>query len=348
MPRRIRSLLDSLIAEVSSHVDRSEAIAGQTRLLALNAAIEAARAGEAGRGFGVVAQEVKTLAAQASNSSQVFREELIGRLRQGSEIAGDLVRDLDGGQLGELAQSIADALSRTLYDRTIDVRFLASDHSIRESLLLEHSPKAEARALERLRSLLSYSPYFLNAFVVNAEGQVAACAHDNAAVRSVEFKGYAQFERVINGGATDGWGTDEVWQNPWSHDRRVLIFVAPVECDGVTVGICYLEYDFEGQVAQLIDVIGKAKSKGSISIVDGKGRVVATTGAYPFHAAHPHARPGAGQQMRSYDGLTVAQASVPTDHGVAGLGFRCVIEDHVETESQIAAAFGRKSPPLAA
>ncbi|WP_083500236.1 methyl-accepting chemotaxis protein [Sphingomonas endophytica] len=338
MPRRIRSLLDSLSSEVTSHADRSEAIASQTRLLALNAAIEAARSGEAGRGFGVVAQEVKTLAAQARNSSRAFREELLGRLHQGSEIAAELVRELEGGRLGELAQSIADALSRTLYDRAIDVRVLATDHSIRESLLLADSDRAEARALERLRALLSFSPYFLNAFVVAGDGSVRVCAHENAAVRTIRFDGYPQFQRVMNDAPTSGWVTDEVWANPWSNDRKVLIFVAPVVVEGATLGVCYLEYDFEGQVARLIDIMNRSSRRAAVSIVDQFGRVVATSGTRRFQEAHPHATSSATTQIQSLDGLVVAQASVPSDHGVPGLNFRCIIEDHVATDSEIVAA----------
>ena len=86
MPRRIRSLLSTLREEVQHYAAETEAIAGRTNLLALNATIEAARSGEAGRGFSVVAQEVKALAGQARTSAATFRAEVLDRLAQGMDV----------------------------------------------------------------------------------------------------------------------------------------------------------------------------------------------------------------------------------------------------------------------
>lgn len=348
MPRRVKALLDLLEDETSRYAAASDAIAKQTKMLALNATIEAARSGEAGRGFAVVAQEVKSLATNAANTASDFRQTIIDRISRSSSIVDELVDELEGARLADLANAINDLALSGLSARSNDLRILATEPSIRSYMLDPDDGGKAGAARERLRMQLAFSDFFRNAFLVSKDGVIRMSLEENPAFMAFNLKGQPQFEYAINSTGADQWSADEIWLNPQGNDRPCVLFVCGIREAGIgggeVIGALYLEYDWDPYAQLIVTAQGKLHQnnrKGDrFLLLDKSDNIVGSSSDDAFGTHYPLLK---GDEMRGSfvsGNKSISYARGEIENGFGGLELCSVIERKTRSDDEILTGLG--------
>ncbi|GAA3813854.1 methyl-accepting chemotaxis protein [Cellulomonas soli] len=334
MPERVVSLAAEISAVTASKLGGIDRMATSTKMLALNALIEATHAGEKGRGFAVVAREVGQVAEQARALATALTDELEPRIESLTALGTELVAQVRGQRLADLALNVIELMDRNLYERSCDVRWWATDSSLVDALVdALADPSAAARAGERLAVILRNYTVYLDLWLADADGKVVAhAAHGRPGVVGADVSHAPWFRAAMATTDGDDYAALDVERHA-ALGSTVATYATAVRAGGAThgraIGALGVFFDWERQAQGIVEGVRLSPEEWErtrVLVVGRDGTVLAASDRRGVLEERIDLRTG-GRASGSYEegARTVGFAGTPGYETYAGLGWSGVL-----------------------
>ena len=233
----------------------------KSNILALNSGIEAARAGEAGRGFSVVATEIKKFAEESLKASKESEMIINSIQNKANEVIA--VRTVD------VAYDTIDKIDRNLFERNCDVQAWATFDAIK-ACLLNPIPEAKKTAQAVLKNIYEIYEVYFDLFVVDLAGNIIAAAHNQSQVGK-NMSNREWFQKVME--------TNSVFVTDMYYSSVVggytMGYSSPVHDETRNIiGVLTTRFNWE----YIYDIIERAKidENSQLYLINSEGYVIAS------------------------------------------------------------------------
>jgi hypothetical protein len=284
MPERIINLANEMSELACRSVADIQSVTGMTKVLSLNAMIEASRAGEFGKGFAIVAREVREVSDNIDQISSGLGTKLVARATELGRVGKGLVASVRGTRLTDLALNMIDIIDRNLYERSCDVRWWATDSAL-VNAAAEPTPERSEFASRRLGVILDSYTVYLDIWVCDMQGNVIA----NGRPGKFASKGCnVASERWFCEAASSRDGTEFSVSNIRAcsamDNRLVATYGAAIraagDVHGAPIGVIGVFFDWQTQSQAVVDAVRLSEDERSRTrclLLDSKHQVIAAS-----------------------------------------------------------------------
>lgn len=354
-PEMIIDLAEHVSTTASRKREQIDDVTRKIKMLALNALIEAARAGDAGRGFSVVANEVKGISQHINQISEEFESELVGSSRDLSALGRNLVDSIRGNRLADLALNAIEIIDRNLYERSCDVRWWATDSALVDCAT-SPSPENASYCSKRLGVILASYTVYLDLWVCDLAGNVISTGRPGhyPQARGANVASTSWFRSALNTRDGTEFAVSDIEVNPYLDKQAVATYACAIreggETNGKIIGVLGIFFDWGNQARTVVGGVRLTddelrENRTKCLIVDSKHRIIAASderylleGTYPIKTN--------GKKIGHYeaeDGACVAFALTPGYETYAGLGwYGLIIQRSAEQEREFTERYARR------